>query len=87
MTGLKLTTCEVDIVTVDVVTTPVVASLASGPPSMFHEAILEPVPEDRPQTPFAETVKESPYLYHPSDVSEGSENVIPFPPLTESRVW
>jgi hypothetical protein len=57
----------------EVVTVLVVATFVLLPPSMFQDASLVPVPDERPQTPFDDTVRESPYLYHPSAVSEARE--------------
>lgn len=43
------------------------------PSSKFHEANLVPVPEARPQMALEDTVRESPNLYHPSEVSDARE--------------
>jgi hypothetical protein len=61
-----------------------VQPLVFPPPFRFHDATLDPVPPDLPKTQTDVTVVESPYLYHPSDVSEEVEYVIPLPPLTTS---
>jgi hypothetical protein len=85
--GLKFTVCAAVMVTVVVVNVVVWAMLVLEPPSRFHEESLVPVPEERPQTPLDETVRESPYLYQPSFVSEEAENVTPFPPFTTNWSW
>lgn len=71
--GLKLTVCAAVIVTDEVVTVPVVATFVLLPPSTFHEATLVPTPDARPQIPLDDTVRESPYLYQPSEVSDVRE--------------
>jgi hypothetical protein len=73
VTELKLIVWAAVMAIGEVVTVPVVATFVLEPPSRFHDAILVPVPDERPQTPFDDTVKESPYLYQPSEVSEERE--------------
>jgi hypothetical protein len=83
--GLKFTVCAVVMTVVVVVNVVVWATLVLEPPSRFQEASLVPVPDERPHIPSDETVRKSPYLYQPSDVSEGIEYVTPLPPLIVSR--
>jgi hypothetical protein len=87
VTELKFTVCATVMVMVGVVNVVVWAMLMFIAPSRFQEASLVPVPEERPQTPLDETVRESPYLYQPSDVSEGTEYVTPLPPFTTNWIW
>lgn len=47
MAGVNVTVWAAVMVTVEVVTVPVVATEVEPPPSMCHEAILYPVPPDR----------------------------------------
>ena len=73
VTSLKVTVCAADMVIGEVGTVPTVATRVSGPPSMFQEATLCPVPPTRSQTPFDDTVGESPAFQKLSPVSEGIE--------------